>query len=796
MIGRSIAHYTILEKLGEGGMGIVYKARDTHLNRFVAIKVLPPQSVSDPKRKRRFVQEARAASALNHPNIITIYDITQEGGVDFISMEYVAGDTLSRLIARRALPLHEALGYAAQMAGALVAAHRAGIIHRDLKPSNVMVTRDGLVKVLDFGLAKLAETGAPREDEATRTLQQETEKGTVVGTVAYMSPEQAEGKPVDSRSDIFSFGVVLYEMITGRRAFERRSRLATLSAILRDEPASLDPSVPRELAKIIARCLNKDPNRRFQDIGDIKVALEEMRVESTGKTAKARTVARRRWLQSAAAVAVLLMALSWRAGLLRQWLYGRTTTGRIESLAVLPLANFSRDPAQEYFADGMTEALIADLAQVGSLRVISRTSVMQFKETRKALPDIGRQLKVDAVVEGSVVHAGNRVRITAQLIEAATDRHLWAETYERDLADVLALQGEVARAIADQIRVRLTPGEHARLAQGRPVKPEAYEYYLRGKQLGWSKAETGTAIGMLERAVEIDPGFAAAYADLARFYVAMFFYFEPQEQGQWEPKARAAVDRALELDPGLAEAYIARSELICTPSTHFPWEKAIRDLRQALALKPNSSEAHADLAEAYVHVGLLEEAQDHLRRVREIDPAHGADPVMEMLALTGLGRYEEALSMWQTTPQRGVWSRAFTAGLLIELGRLKEARAQLNELHDEKVEFPGGVINGLQALLLAAERKDSEAEQQIRLAAENKGFGHFHHTAFLIACAYSRMNRLQQSIAWLEQTADQGFPCYPAFEHDPSLEPLRKDPRFIAFLARMKNQRDYYRALP
>jgi len=804
MLGQTISHYQILGKLGEGGMGVVYKARDTHLDRFVALKVLPPEKVADPERKRRFVQEAKAASALNHPNIITIYDIDTSGGVDFIAMECVEGQTLSRLISRRPLPLEQALDYGVQIASALAAAHRAGITHRDLKPGNVMVTgpegsgHPGLVKVLDFGLAKLTEAGVPGEDQPTRTLQQQTEEGALLGTVAYMSPEQAEGKPVDSRSDIFSFGVLLYEMMTGRRAFERDSKLSTLSAILREEPKPLGGDVPPELDRIVSRCLRKDPNRRSQHMGDVKVALEELREESVSAKLAAPVMAaarRRPWLWGAPVLAVLVAALAWWGlSAWRQRVSERATAGRIESIAVLPLANLSGDPAQEYFADGMTEALISDLAQIGALRVISRTSVMQFKGTRKALPEIARELKVDAVLEGSVLRAGNRVRITAQLIEAATDRHLWAQNYERDLTDVLALQGEVARAVAGQIQVRLTPREQTRLAKARPVKPEAYEYYLRGIHLEkGSRSNLQDAIGMLERAVEIDPGFAVAYAHLAQSYVAMFFFFSPEEQAQWESKAQAAVDKALALDPDLAEAHVARGRLLWTPSNHFPHEKAIQEFRRALALKPNSSEAHAWLAVVYNHVGLLEEGLRHARQALAIDPAHVIARGQEAMALLGLGRYEETLSILQRLPERGI-EAAFTAYTLVQAGRLSEARAKLPDILKENPEDPGGMLSLTQALLFAADGKEREAEEQIRKAAQKKAFGHFHHTAFGIACAYARMNKPQKAIDWLEQAAD-GYPCYPAFARDRNLDSLRKEPRFIAFLERVKKESDYYRAL-
>ena len=794
MVGRTIAHYRILEKLGEGGMGVVYKARDTHLDRPVALKVLPPEKVADPERKRRFVQEAKAASALNHANIITIHDIASEGGRDFIVMEYVAGKTLEELIGRKGLKLNETLNYSLQIADALVKAHAAGIVHRDLKPANVMVTGDGLVKVLDFGLAKLTEPIGPEAE----TLTARTAEGAIVGTVAYMSPEQAEGKPVDSRSDIFSFGVLLYEMVTGRRAFERESKLSTLSAILREEPKPLGGDVPAELDKIVSRCLRKDPNRRSQHMGDVKVALEDLREESVSAklAAPAAAGARRRpWLWGAPVLAVLVAALAWWGlSAWRQRVSERATAGRIESLAVLPLANLSGDPAQDYFADGMTEALISDLAQIGALRVISRTSVMQFKGTRKALPEIARELKVDAVLEGSVLRAGNRVRISAQLIEGATDRHLWAQNYERDLTDVLALQGEVARAVASQIQVRLTPQEQTRRAKARPVKPEAYEYYLRGIHLQTgSRSNLQDAIRMLERAVEIDPGFAVAYADLAQSYVAMFFFFAPEQQAQWEFKAHAAVDKALALDPDVAEAHVARGRLLWTPSNRFPHEKALREFRRALALKPNSSEAHAWLAVVYNHVGLLEEGLRHARQALAIDPAHVIARGQEAMALLGLGRYEETLSILQRLPERGI-EAAFTAYTLVQAGRLSEARAKLPDILKKNPEDPGGMLSLTQALLFAADGKEREAEEQIQKAARKKAFGHFHHTAFGIACAYARMHKPQKAMDWLEQAAD-GYPCYPAFQREPNLDSLRKEPRFIAFLERVKKESDYYKAL-
>src|SRR5579864_2293439 len=478
MIGKTVAHYSILERLGSGGMGVVYKAQDVKLRRFVALKFLPEDLAKDPQALERFQREARAASALNHPNISTIYEIEEHEGQPFIAMELLEGETLRERIARKRLPLDELIELAMQIADALDAAHRAGIIHRDIKPANIFVTSRGQAKVLDFGVAKIAADRHQAEQAAAgsgaTTIatgdQHLTKPGTAVGTIAYMSPEQVRGEELDGRTDLFSFGAVLYQMATGQQAFSGATSGAVFDAILHgapNPPTSLNANLPPKFEEIVSKALEKDRKMRYQSASDLKADLARLRRDTDSAQSLARTKsawsahAWSTWTTAALAV-VLLVAAAFRFDLggLRQRLIGGS--GRVQSLAVLPLENLSGNKDEEFFADGMTDELTTDLAKIGSLRVISRTSVMQYKGAHKPLPEIARALHVDAVVEGSVQRFGDRVKITAQLVQGATDKHLWAESYERELRDVLALESDVARTIAKEIRAMVTTDEQDR----------------------------------------------------------------------------------------------------------------------------------------------------------------------------------------------------------------------------------------------------------------------------------------------------------------------------------------------
>jgi len=506
----------------------------------------------------------------------------------------------------------------------------------------------------------------------------------------------------------------------------------------------------------------------------------------------------RRWplvLVGLLLISALLLGLN--AGGLRARLLGKGNPVRIQSLAVLPLENLSGDTSQDYFADGMTEALITDLAKIGALRVMSRSSVVQYKGAHKPLREIGRELNVDAVLTGSVVRSGEHVRIAVQLINAATEQNLWSESYERDLRDVLALQKEVARDIVGEIRIKLTPQEQGQFGGVRPINPEAYDHYLRGRFYlnRQNKADNEAAITALEHAVATDPTFAAAYAELAQAYVWKLFLFAPGDR-QWEEKAFVATEKAIALDPNSAVAHLARGRLLWTPANHFPHEKAIREYRHALTLNPSLDEARNQLALVYCHIGAFDEALQESQKAINTNPNNNLAQLRIGQTLNFQGKYEQALSVLRAVPQDA--NPALVgyqiAWALFNLGRKEEASATLEQLLRDYPEDSGGLFTSLQAVLAVSAGQERTAEDKIKSAIERgKGFGHFHHTAYHIACAYALMNKREQAIKWLQAAAEDGFPCYPLFEKDSNLDNLRQDARFVAFMAKLREQWDHYR---
>jgi serine/threonine protein kinase/Flp pilus assembly protein TadD len=806
--GDKFNQYRIVSMLGAGGMGEVYLAEDTSLRRNVALKFLPAVLTKDKAHLRRFEVEARAVAALSHPNVCIIHEVIQtDDGRHCIVMEYIEGMTLRQRMAKDHLGVDEALDIAIQIATALCSAHRAKIVHRDIKPENVMLREDGFVKVLDFGLAKLTETDPDpaNSDAETRAIDPKTMPGVLMGTVAYMSPEQARGLLVDARTDIWSLGVVLYEMIAGRLPFDGPTPTDIIIGIAERDPAPLPRS--SSLQPIVTKTLAKDRNDRYQTaeqaLGDLKNAKRELELgtahayherSSPGLLTKTRSITA---IAIAAAVIGVAALAIWFT---RQPKTPTPATARpIHSLAVLPMENFSGDPAQDYFADGMTETLISGLAKVGSLRVISRTSVVQFKGSHKPLKEIAKELNVDAIIEGSVRHFGDKIHVGVRLIEAETETPIWTEDYDRDLRDVLTLQNELAQAVTRAIRIKLTPQEQSRLAERRSINPAAYDDFLRGRYYlnRQTKSDNDAAIEALSRATEADPEFAGGWAELAQAYVWKLFLFAPDEK-ELQQKAFMAVEKALALDPELAEAYLARGRLLWTPSNHFPHDQAIQEYRRALALNPSLDEARNQLAVVLGHVGLVDEALAELDQALKTNPGNTLARFRVGEVLLFAGKHEEALAALRNVPADANPSLVGHQIVLtlFDLGRKEEAAATLEKFLRDYPEDNRGLFTSLQAMLAASDGQPRVAEEKIKLAIERgKGFGHFHHTAYHIACAYALMNRKEEAIKWLESAADNGFPCYVLFATDHNLDSLRQHPRFQQFMARMKHGWEKYKSL-
>jgi eukaryotic-like serine/threonine-protein kinase len=574
LTGCVIGRYQVQDKIGAGGMGVVYRALDTRLGRTVALKVLPPDVTSDPERRSRFVREAKAASALNHRNIITIFDIDRVDGIDFIAMEYISGWTLQDIIARREMSAADAVNFAVQVVQALAAAHAAGIVHRDIKPANIMVAGypagSAQVKVLDFGLAKLTEP-AP----SSAALSEDRTKGSIIGTAAYMSPEQAEGKSVDARSDIFSFGSVLYEMLSGRRAFRGDTNLAVLTAVLRETPEPM-PGVQAHLQNIVSRCLQKDPGFRIQSAVELKLALE----------------------------ACLPLSIA--------------SSSTVKTIAVLPFTNLSGDKENEYFSDGLTEEMISALARLPGLRVTARTSAFALRGKNLDIREIGARLNVEHILEGSVRSSGNRVRVTAQLVNAADGYQLWSERYECEMRDALDIQDEISRAIVDTLRIHLT--RDISLVRRHTSSPEAYSLYLRGRhyQEKHTPENYSKARQCFEQALAVDSKYTLAYLGLAEFYWQNAFY------GFRHPKdamasAKDAAGRALEIDNALAEGHAQLGTMLGIADCD--WPAAGAAFRRALELDANSPYVLFRYANFYLWPrGQAEEATTLIERALSVDP--------------------------------------------------------------------------------------------------------------------------------------------------------------------------------
>jgi len=772
MIGQTISHYRITEKLGEGGMGVVYKAVDTTLNRTVALKFLSPQLVDDPLARARLVQEARAAAALHHSGICTIHDIEEEAGHTFICMAYVKGESLLDRIAAGPLDLDAVITIFRQVAAALDAAHTQGVVHRDIKSANVMITPEGRAVIMDFGLAKTS--------DATRM----TQAGTMLGTLAYMSPEQVRGEQVDARSDIWSLGVMLYEMLTGQLPFGNEVHHAVIHAILNNQPrplATLRPELPYRLEEILAKALAKNPGHRYQRVADLLSDLDRLASHSDREHwVGVRRFMRRRGMKRIG-WALPLVVIGF-ATLLR--FYPRDSG--IDSLAVLPFADRSPDSAQVYLADGMTDALIGELGRIGALRVVSWTSVRQFKETTKSVPQIARELGVDALVEASVARRGDDIQISAKLIRAVPEEQVWNATFATDVRDVLTLYRNVARTIADQISVELTQQEEARLAEVRDIDPRAYDAFLRGKQLLYSMMSfrhLTQAIAHFDEAIAWEPNYALAWASKAYVHSRICQWWGGSLRTAHCSTARQAALRALDLDDQLAESHVAMARIHLVNDMDFT--AARHSIRQAVDLNPHNAWVLREWGQFESRAGAYENAMRAYDSALRLDPRNDDLLLQKGFVYWVSGRFAEGIQHFQHMLEQFPdhrWALQELAWCYGDLGMVAQADSIGRILGGGTPEWTlrDQARQGRWELVLA--EIESLRDTTGTIVARQQSYSD--HSFLAIAASFAALEETESAYAWLDLTLQEAphqlVDLLGHFEFDP----LRREARFADFMQR------------
>ena len=773
-ISGSFNHYEIIKQIGAGGMGEVYLAEDTKLDRKVAIKVLNQRFAAHESNLARFIREAKAASALNHPNILVIHEIGETDGVQFIASEFIEGKTLRELIESSTLKTPEVLDISIQVANALSVAHQAHIVHRDIKPENIIVRPDGYVKILDFGLAKLVEhQNSFINLEGETAKPSETAQGVIMGTVNYMSPEQAKGERIDERTDIFSLGAVIYEMIAGRTPFAADSMSETLANLINQNPPSLSrfsSNVPDELQNIVSKTLQKDKTERYQTM---KILLADLngfkrRIDFAEELENSKSPNR--------TLEIAKFSISNESN---------KAAENENSIAVLPFANLSANAENEYFCDGLAEELLNALSKINDLKVAARSSAFSFKGKNIEVSEIAKVLRVKKIIEGSVRKFGNRMRITVQLVNADDGYQLWSERYDSEVEDIFAVQDEITLAVVDALKVKLLNTDKRALLKRYTPDVKAYEYLLRGnyyfeKRNLVQTPEIEMAIEMFKKAIEIDPNYALAHARLAFAYVWKAVY---NDAGNpiWIDSGKKSLEKAEKLDHDLPQIFEVRNQIAWSKYGNFDIPAGVKEIRLARQFNPRAG--HCEMAILAFHAGMKDIAVREFRLGAELDPTSDFLKFASVDGYALLGLYDEAIEIGCPF---GCDANGYTHAL-IKRNRIEEAEAALDDALAKAPNNPRRL--GEKVILLAIQGKFAEAEAMIPEVAKQITVSQaYHHVTYDFACAYALNGKAGEAVKWLQETQDYGMPIYPLFERDPHLNRIRQTPEFIEFMRHAKER--------